>query len=115
MVVSRSSVQRRSANRAGSRRRLLLAVVTEALSQEEESTIGSGRDKASSIKLRSPTVVHLHPTRIAENRVPLAESAAGWHLPLSPSGVDSASWLKALFPSYSRPFAAKVPSDGLTS
>ena len=26
--------------------------------------------------LRSPTVVHLHPTRIAENRVPRADSAA---------------------------------------
>ncbi|AHF68626.1 hypothetical protein PCH70_34740 [Pseudomonas cichorii JBC1] len=39
------------------------------LCQEEESTIGSGRDEASrtSLVLHSPMVVHLHPTRIPDN------------------------------------------------
>jgi len=55
--------------------------------------------------LRSPTVVHLHPTRIAENRVPRADSAAVVSYRDRPVG-ESRIILKALFPKSSRPFAA---------
>ena len=52
-------------NVPASRRRLLLAVGTEAMVREEESGIGSGRNEASVKAFATQSdAVHLHPTRI---------------------------------------------------
>ena len=77
----------------GSDGRLLLAGVTQALVQEEESTIGSGRDNASS-KATQSEVVHLHPTRIPDNSGAAARRIrSGLAFTVSSEGGGHASWL----------------------
>ncbi len=74
------------------------------LCQEEESTIGSGRDEASrtSLVLHSPMVVRLHPTRIPDNSGAAARRIrSGLAFTAIFDREGRASWLEALFPKHS--------------